>query len=85
MERYSGATGMILQCYRNGILVMQEYLRLCKKITGSRGFLLSNRTLCPHNHTVKKVVLSTPAAPARAYVRRDDSGSTCCTHRDTPS
>ena len=76
---------MILQCYRNGILVMQEYLRLCKKITGSRGFLLSNRTLCPHNHTVKKVVLSTPAAPARADARRGDSGSTCCTHRDTPS
>ena len=48
---------------------MQEYLRLCKKITGSRGFLLSNRTLCPHNHTVKKVVLSTPAAPARADAR----------------
>lgn len=38
MERYSSATGMILRCYRNGILVMQEYLRLCKKLLEVKGF-----------------------------------------------
>jgi len=38
MERYSGATGMILRRYRNGIFVMQEYLRLCKKLLEVEGF-----------------------------------------------